>query len=106
MLRRELDALIDHDSRETDGSGKLRWNNKNKEPVARFLKSYSVFVFDHTGKEDMFFENVQDNHSISEDEDTQLLKHYESCRNRAGGKARMEEMVRLIGYLENREWMR
>jgi hemerythrin-like domain-containing protein len=106
MLRRELDALIDHDRRETDRSGELKWNNKNKEPVARFLKSYAVFVFDHTGKEDIFFENIQHKHSISGDEDKQLLKHYESCRDQAGGKARMEEMVRLIGYLENREWMR
>lgn len=27
----------------------------SREPVARFLKSYSVFISDHTGKEDKFF---------------------------------------------------
>jgi hypothetical protein len=106
MLRRELDALIDHDTGETDGSSKLRWNNRNKEPVARFLRSYAAFVFDHTGKENIFFENIQNKHSISEGEDIQLLKHYELCKNQAGGKVRMEEMVRLIRYLEDREWMR
>ena len=108
MLRRELDALIDRDDGKTSEryGSRQRWSNKNKEPVARFLKSYAVFVFDHTGKEDMFFKAIQDKRSISEEEDLQLMRHYESCRNEAGGRARMEEMVRLIGYLEGREWMR
>jgi hemerythrin-like domain-containing protein len=102
MLRRELDALIDHDHKE----GKLKWNSKNKEPVARFLKSYAVFVSDHTGKEDIFFKTIKLKHSISEEEDAQLRRHYESCRNEAGGSARIEEMIRLIEHLEGREWMR
>jgi hypothetical protein len=43
MLRRELEFLIDHDK--YDKSEGLKWNNnKSKEPVARFLKSYAVFV--------------------------------------------------------------
>ena len=103
MLRRELDALTDHNN--SKGGG-LRWRNKNKEPVARFLKSYAVFVSDHTGKEDTFFKTIIQQHSISQEEDEQLRIHYEKCRNEAGGRARMEEMVRLIEYLENRDWMR
>jgi hemerythrin-like domain-containing protein len=103
MLRRELDALIDHDN---PRKGDLKWNGKNKEPVARFLKSYAVFVLDHTGKEDLFFETILDKHSISQVEDAQLRRHYESCRNEAGGPARIEEMIRLIGHLESRDWMR
>lgn len=102
MLRRELDALIDHDNKE----GRLKWNSKNKEPVARFLKSYAVFVFDHTGKEDIFFKTIKLKHSISEEEDAQLRKHYEECRNEAGGRARIEEMIRLIEHLEGSGWMR
>ena len=105
MLRRELELLIDHDK--YDQSQGLKWNdNKSKEPVARFLKSYAVFVFDHTGKEDAFFEKVQEKHSLSEEEDIQLIKHYELCKNRTGGQARIEEMIKLVGYLENRKWMR
>ena len=34
-----------------------------------------------------------------------LLQHYEVCRNQVGGKARVEQMTRLIEYLEDREWM-
>jgi hemerythrin-like domain-containing protein len=104
MLRRELDFLIDHGRYEKTGG--LKWNNRSKEPVARFLKSYAVFVFDHTSKEDVFFKKIQEKHSLSEEEDIQLVKHYEMCRNKVGGRARIEEMIRLIGYLEDREWMK
>src|SRR5919106_1234956 len=97
MLRRELDLLIDHDR--YDKYEGLKWNNKSKEPVARFLKSYAVFVFDHTGKEDLFFKKIQKKHSLSEEEDIQLVKHYELCRNQVGGRARIEEMIRLVRYL-------
>lgn len=102
MLRRELNALIDDGSKQAG----LKWSGKDKEPVARFLKSYAVFVSDHTGKEDTFFKTIQQEHSISEEEDAELMRHYESCRNDAGGRARMDEMIRLIEYLESREWMK
>jgi hemerythrin-like domain-containing protein len=105
MLRRELESLIDHDR--YDKYEGLKWNNnKSKEPVARFLKSYAVFVFDHTGKEDTFFQKIQEKHILTEEEDIQLVKHYELCRNQVGGRDRIEEMIRLLGYLEDREWMK
>jgi hemerythrin-like domain-containing protein len=108
MLRRELDALIEHNGSDSKGAGVvgLKWNNKNKEPVARFLKSYAIFVSDHTSKEDIFFKSIQEKNSISEEEDRELLRHYEACKGQMGGQARIEEMVRLIEYLENREWMK
>jgi hemerythrin-like domain-containing protein len=102
MLRRELDSHIDH----TGDKGGLKWDNKDKEPIARFLKSYAVFVSDHTGKEDVFFKEIQHKGSLSEGEDLQLARHYESCRSEAGGQARIEEMMRLVGYLEERDWMK
>lgn len=78
----------------------------SREPVARFLKSYAVFIFDHTGKEDKFFDLVDDNKSLSKEEDLMLIKHYETCRNQAGGKIRMEQMFKLIDLLETKDWMR
>ena len=101
MLRRELDGLTNHDN----GGVGLKWNDKSKEPVARFLKSYAVFVSDHTGKEDIFFKSIQQKRSISEEENMQLIRHYELCKSQAGGKARIKEMMRLIGYLESSGWM-
>jgi hemerythrin-like domain-containing protein len=108
MLRRELDELIRHDdnSNSKDVGTRLKWNNRNKEPVARFLKSYAVFVSDHTAKEDTFFQAIQEKTSISEEEDRELLRHYEICKGQVGGQARIEEMIKLIDYLEGREWMK
>jgi hemerythrin-like domain-containing protein len=108
MLRRELDALIEYDGgSDSKGAGVgLKWNNRNKEPVARFLKSYAIFISDHTSKEDQFFKSIQEKNSISEEEDRDLLRHYEACKNQRGGQARIVEMVRLIEYLESREWMK
>lgn len=106
MLRRELDVLIEHDDRNSKGAGivGLKWNNNSKEPVARFLKSYAIFVSDHTAKEDTFFKSILEKNSISEEEDRELLRHYEVCKGQIGGQARIEEMLKLIDYLESREW--
>jgi hemerythrin-like domain-containing protein len=78
----------------------------SREAVARFLKSYAVFISDHTGKEDKFFDLVEENKSISEEEDLMLIKHYESCQNQAGGKIRMEQMLKLIDFLETKDWIK
>ncbi len=107
MLRRELNALIEHESSEiktTADNNQTKWINSNKEPIARFLKSYAVFVSDHTTKEDVFFKDIQQKDSISVEEDKQLLRHYETCKNQIGGQARIEEMLKLIDYLESRDW--
>jgi hypothetical protein len=49
---------------------------------------------------------VEEKKSITEQEDQMLIKHYNSCRNQVGGKVRMEQMLKLIGYLETKEWMK
>ena len=107
MLRRELDTLIEHGKSEikaTTADIQIKWINSNKEPIARFLKSYAVFVSDHTAKEDEFFNDIQQKNSISEEEDHQLIRHYEMCKNQIGGQTRIEEMLKLIDYLESRDW--
>ena len=52
-----------------------------------------------------FFDSIEEGRIISASEDELLLMHYESCMNQAGGKIRMDQMIKLIDYLENREWM-
>jgi hypothetical protein len=61
---------------------------------------------DHTGKEDIFFEMIQEKGSLSNEENEILMKQFESCRNELGGAARIEQMMKLIEYLETREWMK
>ena len=80
--------------------------NGSLEPLARFLKSYSVFITDHTGKEDKFFDLIEEKNSLSEQENEVLLKHFDICRNQIGGVARVEQMMKLIEYLEHRKWMK
>ena len=96
MLRREITMLKGYSSKDEN---KMLLNNREinlKEPVARFLKSYAVFIDDHTGKEDKFFELVDSSKSLSLDEDKRLLEHYEVCKNQVGGEARIQEMLKLI----------
>jgi hemerythrin-like domain-containing protein len=81
-------------------------SDTGREPVARFLKSYAVFITDHTGKEDIFFDLIEEKGSISDVEDEMLIRHYETCTKIAGGKERIEQMLKLVDYLENRKWMK
>ena len=106
MLRREINVL--KENRNKDRNEMLLNNHENelKEPIARFLKSYAVFIDDHTGKEDKFFELVESNKSLSVDEDKRLLEHFKACKNQVGGEARIQEMLRLIDYLEEQVWMK
>lgn len=104
MLRRELNEWK-RKMKETSPEMNKHYTT-TLEPVARFLKSYAVFIDDHTGKEDKFFDLVDERNVITDKENEMLLKHYEICKNQAGGKARMQEMIILIEYLEEREWMK
>ena len=108
MLLRELKAWKDKDEvgDNDSNSGRDGINIISREPVARFLKSYAVFISDHTGKEDKFFDLIEEKGSISKEEDQMLMKHYESCKNDVGGSARIEQMLKLIDYLEDRNWMK
>jgi len=105
MLRRELKEWKKNMEKE-DNHELSKADRPTNEPVARFLKSYAVFLDDHIQKEDKFFDMVEEKHSITNDENEILLKFYESCKNQAGGKIRMQEMIHLIEYLETREWMK
>ena len=111
MLRRELTEL--RKKIKEEGNNWINKEDKKEketmliyEPVARFLKSYAVFIDDHTGKEDKFFDSIDKNNTLSDKENELLLKHYELCKIQVGGEARMQEMIRLIEYLEEREWMK
>ncbi len=105
MLRRELKEWKKNMEKE-DNHELSKVDRPLNEPVARFLKSYAVFLDDHIQKEDKFFDMVEEKRLITNDENEILLKYYESCKNQAGGKIRMQEMIRLIEYLETREWMK
>jgi hemerythrin-like domain-containing protein len=108
MLRRELKQYKENISK---NKGRLKgYHDTNpvvsSEPVARFLKSYAVFIEDHTAKEDKFFDLVEVHNSISTYEDKMLLEHFEVCKKEVGGDVRIQEMYRLIEYIEEQDWMK
>lgn len=41
--------------------------------MARFLKSYSVFITDHTGKEDTFFNLIEE--KVASNEENEILRN-------------------------------
>ena len=104
MLRRELNKmkfqLLQYEKERVLDSKSI------KEPVARFLKSYSVYISDHTGKEDQFFSLIEESKDISDQEDEIIQKHYEYCKHSIGGEVRIQEMIKLLEYLETRDWMK
>ncbi len=105
LIEHELGRRIAHMFLRYLNAWKENGEKGSLEPLARFLKSYSVFITDHTGKEDKFFNLIEEKNSLSEQENEVLLRHFENCRNQVGGAARVEQMIKLIEYLEEREWM-
>jgi hemerythrin-like domain-containing protein len=86
----------------------IAWDSghDSREPVARFLNAYSLFISLHTAKEDLFFDFIEEMGSLAEEEHSHLMKYYKVCQSDVGGKARVEQMIKLIGYPKEREWMK
>ncbi|HKU83138.1 MAG TPA: hemerythrin domain-containing protein, partial [Candidatus Nitrosocosmicus sp.] len=107
MLRKEITIWKDKENSKLRHQTDLDTRETNQmEPIARFLKSYAVFIDDHTGKEDKFFDLIESKGVLTSQEDENLMKHYELCKNQVGGKERIEEMTKLIEYLEGQNWMK
>lgn len=73
-----------------------------REPVARYLKAYAVYLGDHLTKEDKFFETAQ-KQVISKEEEQML---YEEFRAVTAVITKFDDMVRSIEYLEKTPWMK
>jgi hemerythrin-like domain-containing protein len=75
-----------------------------REPLARYLKSYSVFILDHTSKEDRFFTDVKERRSLSAAEEQELKKEFERMRHEC--VSRSGDMAEVLKQLENADWAR
>ncbi len=65
-----------------------KWKNglDAREPIARFLKSYSVYISDHTIKEDKFFNKILYNNELEGVENKILAEEFIKCRKLVGGQ--------------------
>lgn len=74
----------------------------SREPLARYLKTYSVFILDHTSKEDRFFTSVKDTHSLTAAEEASLKEQFERLRHECTLKG--GNMIEKLQELERTEW--
>jgi hemerythrin-like domain-containing protein len=79
-----------------------RWKNGEdaREPVARFLKVYSVYLFDHLNKENQFFDEAE-THVLSKEEEIEMYEQYRSVTDTV---KKIDEMIKEIDWLETRPW--
>jgi hemerythrin-like domain-containing protein len=66
-----------------------------REPLARCLKTYSVFILDHTSKEDKFFTDIKEK---------ELKKEFERLRHECMRKS--GDLLQTLQELESTEWAR
>ena len=80
-----------------------RWKDGEdaREPVARFLKTYSIYLMDHMTKEEKFFDEVE-SEILSKEEEFEM---YEQFKSVITVSKKMEDMIKEIEYLENQDWV-
>lgn len=108
-LKEEIRAfMIEHEfSRRiaSNISGYLqKWKKgeNEREPVARFLKTYAVYLNDHMTKEDKFFDTAEK--QILSPEEEKMM--YEEFRAVNAVVAKLDEMIKSLDYLEQTSWMK
>ena len=81
-----------------------RWKKGEdaKEPVARFLRTYSIYLQDHLSKENKFFDKVE-KEIIDKTEEKEMFEYFQSVMAVA---KKVEEMIKIIDYLENQNWFK
>jgi len=71
-----------------------------REPVARFLKTYSIYLMDHMAKEEKFFDEAE-SEILSKEEEFEM---YEQFTSSMVTSKKMEDLIQEIQYLENQPW--
>jgi len=81
---------------------KWKKGEDNREPVARFLKAYAVYLNDHMTKEEKFFDQAE-SQVLSQEEEKMM---YEEFRAVVAVTTRINEMIQSLDYLEQTSWMK
>jgi len=81
-----------------------RWKEGQdaREPVARFLRTYSIYLNDHITKEENFFDTAQ-KEILSAEEEKMM---YEEFRAVTAVTTKLDEMVKSISSLEEKDWVK
>ena len=76
--------------------------NDEREPVARFLKTYAIYLNDHITKEDRFFD-LAEKEILSQEEEKMV---YEEFRAVTAVVTKLDDMIKSLDYLEQTPWMK
>ena len=71
-----------------------------REPVARFLRTYSIFLIDHMEKEEKFFEKAE-KEILSKEEEQEMFEQFQSISAIA---EKVTSLLKDIDYLESQNW--
>ncbi|MEE8179420.1 MAG: hemerythrin domain-containing protein [Nitrosopumilaceae archaeon] len=82
----------------------FRWKNGEdaREPVARFLRTYSIFLNDHISKEEDFFDEAEKT-VLSKEEEKEMYEQFSSVM---AITKKIEDMIKEIDFLENQPWFK
>lgn len=72
----------------------------SREPVVRFLRTYSIYLEDHLKKEEEFF-NKAEAEIISKEEEQAMYEQFQSVM---AVSTKMETILQQIDYLEKQDW--
>ena len=106
-LNKEIrELLIEHEfsrniARAISKNLKLWKKGEDKrEPVARFLRTYSIFLIDHMEKEEKFFEKAE-KEILSKEEEQEMFEQFQSISAIA---EKVTSLLKDINYLESQNW--
>ena len=81
-----------------------RWKQGKdaREPVARFLRTYSIYLQDHLEKEDKFFDEAEST-VLDSAEEKEMYEYFASV---IATTKKIEEQIKEIDYLESTSWFK
>ena len=71
-----------------------------REPVARYLRTYSIFLIDHMSKEEDFFEKAE-NTVLSKEEEREMYEQFTSVSTIS---TKLSELLNEIKQLQEKAW--
>ena len=78
-----------------------RWKDGEdaREPVARFLRTYAIYLQDHLAKEDKFFDEAEK--VIDASEEKEMFEYFQAIM---ATTKKVDQIVKEIENLESRDW--
>ena len=108
-LKKEIRALLIEHEFSRNIASKItfhlkRWKNGDgsSEPVARFLRTYSIYLNEHMSREEDFFERAE-KEVLSKEEEKDMFEDFQSAM---AITKKMESILKEIDYLENQQWFK